>query len=69
MPHWLADSLGLSLKDAVGGLWIEGEALELVWRIVNGNPWGPVVQEGNDFYQLSLRIPDVSMMAPPTPQP
>jgi hypothetical protein len=61
--------VGLSLSDAAGGAWVEGEALELAWRVVNTNPWGGLVQEDETYYELTLQILGVSHIQPPTPEP
>lgn len=65
--HWPTDSVGFSLSEAVGGRWVEGEAAELAWRVVNKNLWGHVVQDGEVYYQLVVQVPGVSQNAPPTP--
>lgn len=65
--HWPANSMGLSLSDAAGGAWVEGEALELAWRMVNTNLWGGLVQEGETYYELTLQVPGVSQILPPEP--
>jgi hypothetical protein len=64
--HWPADSLGVSLSDALGGMWVEGEALELAWRTVNTNLYA-IVQEGDTYYQLIVQVPGVSQSEPPAP--
>jgi hypothetical protein len=46
---------------------VEGEALELAWRVVNTKLWGGVVQEGKAYYQLTVQVPGVSQNAPPAP--
>ncbi|HLF00584.1 MAG TPA: hypothetical protein VI547_01315 [Anaerolineales bacterium] len=63
--NWPAESLGLSLRDAANGAWIEGESLALAWRIVNANPSNPIVLEDDTFYSLILLIPDVTRQQPP----
>jgi hypothetical protein len=65
--HWPADSVGFSLSEAVSGKWVEGEALELAWRVVNAKQWGGVVQDGDTYYQLVVQVPGVSQNAPPAP--
>jgi hypothetical protein len=63
--RWPANSLGFALSEAAGGAWVEGETLELAWRIVNENPWGGLIQDGEDYYQISLLIQDVTQIQPP----
>jgi hypothetical protein len=65
--HWPAGSLDFSLKEAEGGKWIEGEALKLAWRVVNGNVWANVAQDGDQYYQLVVQVPGLSQNAPPEP--
>jgi hypothetical protein len=65
--HWPAASVGFSLSEAVSGKWVEGEAAELAWRVVNKNQWGHVVQDGDTYYQLVVQVPGVSQNAPPAP--
>ena len=64
--HWPADSVGLSLREAQGGVWVEGEALELAWRTLNTNLYA-IVQEGDAYYQLVVQVPGVSQSEPPAP--
>lgn len=64
--HWPADSLGLSLGETLGGVWVEGEALELAWRTLNTNLYA-IVQEGDAYYQLIVQVPGVSQSEPPAP--
>jgi hypothetical protein len=58
-------ALGFSLTTAQEGLWIEGDALARLWEEVNAQPWLPVVEDGQSFFQLGLQIPDLSIVAPP----
>ena len=67
VPAWDAGTLGFSLSQASEGAWIDGEALEAAWSLVNQNPGGGVVQEGDAYYQITLQIPGVSMEQPPAP--
>jgi hypothetical protein len=62
---WDAKSTNLSLSKAINGLWIEGPALEAAWDLVQSRPAGPMVKDDGTYYQLSLQIPDVSMIEPP----
>jgi hypothetical protein len=64
---WPTEKYGVSLKDAVAGKWLEGEALETAWLAVNANPWGGIVQEGDTYYSLVLQVPGISQMEPPAP--
>lgn len=64
---WPAKQFGVSLKDAVAGKWLEGEALETAWLAVNVDPWGGVVQEGDTYYALVLQVPGISQIEPPAP--
>lgn len=64
--HWPVDSVGLSLLEAQGGVWVEGEALELAWRTLNANLYA-IVQEGDAYYQLIVQVPGVSQAEPPAP--
>ncbi len=66
---WPADSLGLALADNAGGQWLEGAALAFAWRVVTGDTWQPLVREGDQYFLLTLRIPGVTQLDPPTPPP
>lgn len=66
-PEWPVESTGLSLKDALGGVWVDGEALRIAWETVNAEPLNSVVQEGDQFYTLILLIPNITRTAPPAP--
>lgn len=65
---WDANALGLSLAQAVAGIWLEeGPALQRAWEAVSGNAWQPLVKQDDEFYILTLQIPGVSMTEPPAP--
>jgi hypothetical protein len=64
-PTWDAQSTGLSLAQAEQGTWVQGPALKAAWDLVNNNPFGAYVQDGEDSYRISLQIPGVSMAEPP----
>jgi hypothetical protein len=66
LPAWDADTLGISLSQATQGTWIEGLALKTAWELLKDKPWGTAVQEKDSVYQISLQIPGVSMVEPPT---
>jgi hypothetical protein len=68
-PEWSVETTGLSLADAGGGVWVEGEALRLAWDTVNVEPLNAVAKEGERFYSLVLLIPDLTRSAPPAPPP
>ena len=65
--YWPVDSLGFSLAQATGGRWVEGEALELAWRFINGHPNGGVIQDGPNYYGIVLLISEVTRQQPPPP--
>ena len=62
---WPADSAGFSLNEAVHGVWVEGEVLELAWAALNVKQWGMIVQDGDAYYQISVQIPGISLFEPP----
>ena len=66
---WPAESLGLSLANNAGGQWVTGDAAEFAWRVVNRSQWQPIVREGDDYYELTVLVADLSSMQPPTPPP
>ncbi|MBI1730194.1 hypothetical protein HY229_05300 [Candidatus Acetothermia bacterium] len=53
------------LRDAMQGAWVEGDALQFAWKVVNNSPWGSFIEEYGMYYQLALQIPGVSMIEPP----
>ncbi|MEZ4641555.1 MAG: hypothetical protein R3E31_02250 [Chloroflexota bacterium] len=63
-PIWDAAALGLDLHDAAG-IWVEGDALIQAWEVVNQNSAFPIVVQGDDYFELRLRLPQLSIMAPP----
>jgi hypothetical protein len=67
--QWPAEALGLSLKDAGSGVWVEGKTLEVAWRAVNAAPFNAIVQEGDAYYSLTVLLPDLTRQQPPTPTP
>lgn len=67
VPQWPAQALGVSLKDASGGLWIEGLALEAAWQAVNSSPLQAAASENGTLYNLVLMVPGVTRNQPPGP--
>lgn len=65
LPQW--QDKQVALAQAVNGAWIEGEDLEAAWLLVNQQPFGAAIQEGDTAYRLSLQIPGISFTAPPEP--
>lgn len=65
--HWPANSFGFSLSEATNGKWVEGEALAFAWHVVSENPWGEVIRDGEEYYQISVQILGVNQMEPPSP--
>ena len=57
---WPTAEAGTSLDALAGGQWIEGRALQLAWDVVNQSPWGNLVQEAGNYYQLSVQIQGLS---------
>jgi hypothetical protein len=51
---------------AVGeeGRWMEGEALQALWRVVNDFPWSPIVEDGGQAFEVTLQISGVSLRDP-----
>jgi len=66
---WPAESLGVSLDDLWDGAWLEGAPLAFAWRVVAGDTWQPLVRQGEAYYLLTVRVPGISQMDPPTPPP
>jgi hypothetical protein len=64
--QWPAEAVGLSLSEAEGGRWVEGAALELAWSITSAHHWNTLVQDGADYYEITLIVPEVSWVKPPT---
>lgn len=63
LPVWDAAALGLDLHDAER-IWIEGDALMRAWEVVNKNYIFPIIVQGDSYYELRLRLPELSIMAP-----
>ena len=61
---WPSNQLGIFLRDATEGIWVEGDALELAWTIVNSNVWSTPIEESGLFYHLALQIPGITMADP-----
>lgn len=62
-PVWDAAALGLDLHDAMR-VWVEGDALTYAWEIVNQNSAFPIVVQGDSYFELHLRLPELSVMGP-----
>ncbi len=60
LPVWDAAAAGLSLEDAMGGVWVDGPALAQAWELVNRKYWSPMVIAGGQPYELYLEIPDLT---------
>ena len=63
--QWPGESVGLSLADAQNGLWVEGPALELAWSITSANYWNTLVQDGVNYYEVTVIVPGVSWVSAP----
>jgi hypothetical protein len=64
VTSWQAqDAPGLSEME--NGVWLEGPALQQAWQIANASGVGAIVQQGDDYYQLSVKIPGLSRQVPP----
>ena len=64
---WPSETLGLSLAEAQGGVWIEGPALARAWEAVNAKSVFTLLREGDTVYQVELLVPDVTLLQPPAP--
>lgn len=67
VPQWQAGEMGVSLSNAEDGVWVQREALQTAWEIINADLFGHLVYEDNRLYQLSLRVPGVSFNKLPQP--
>ena len=65
--QWPAEAVGFSLAEAENGRWIDGAALELAWSITNANSWNTLVQDGVNYYEVTVLVPEVSWVTPPAP--
>ncbi len=63
--QWPAEGVGFSLPEAENGRWIDGPALTLAWSITSANQWNPRVQDDVNYYQITVRVPEVSWVHPP----
>lgn len=63
LPLWDAAALGVDLQEAAG-IWLEGDALTHAWEAVNRNPAFPIVAQDGRYFELHLRLPELSVMAP-----
>ena len=63
---WPVDSAGFSLAEIGAGRWVEGETLNIAWEMVNAKWRGMIIQESEIYYQLTLQIPGLSYVEPPT---
>ena len=62
-PIWDATALGLDLHDAAR-VWVEGDALLTAWEVINQSSSFPIVMQGDTYFELHLRLPEMGMMAP-----
>lgn len=58
--NWPADLLKLSLEQTTDGMRIEGKALETSWQVVNIKWRGSIIEDGKNYYSISLQIPDLN---------
>ncbi|MEM7348747.1 MAG: hypothetical protein AAF485_31335 [Chloroflexota bacterium] len=63
--EWPADTLSFSLDQAVEGVWVEGDILETAWDIVNNKWQGMILLEGDRYYEISVQLPELSLLPPP----
>lgn len=63
---WPDAEVGFTLAEAVGGRYVEGQALALAWDIVNTDYLARVESDGRT-YQLAVQVPGISRVAPPPP--
>lgn len=69
---WRPSETGLRLSDAVEeAIWIEGENVRAIWRLLNTSPPNLLVveQDGANtrFFRLVLQVPGITRAAPPPP--
>jgi hypothetical protein len=57
---WNAEATQIQLEDAVTGTWLEGEALLRAWDMVNARTYGGMVLDGEDYFMLSIQVPELS---------
>ena len=67
VTDWPGEALGLPLDQALGGVWIEGAALQAAWQAVNANSLYPLLREGDTLYTARLLAPGVTLADPPEP--
>ena len=63
LPIWDATALELDLHDAER-IWVEGDALARAWEAVNRNSAFPIMVQGDSYFELYLRLPELSVMEP-----
>lgn len=62
--YWPDEAAGFALAEAVNGRYVEGEALEFAWQVVNHGYYS-VVESAGRRYQLGVQVPGVSLEEPP----
>lgn len=62
---WPREIVGVTLTDAVSGVWLEGEALAQAWELVNSNWISASVQEEGIMYGIAIKVPELGMIDPP----
>jgi hypothetical protein len=63
--QWPSEAVGFGLAEAQSGLWVDGPALDLAWSVVSANYWNTTVQDGADYYEITVKVPGVSWVSPP----
>ncbi len=63
--QWPAASLGFSLADAQAGRWVDGPALDFAWSITSANYWNTLVQDGDNYSEITVIVPELSWVSPP----
>lgn len=67
---WEADASGLSMNEISGSQekrWIEGNNVRVLWRVLRENSPDIQFNENENYYQLALQVPGVTLDAPPAP--
>jgi len=57
--------MGFTLAEAQSGRWVEGPALQFAWSITSANHWNTLVQDGVNYYEITVIVPEVSWVSAP----
>ncbi|MEM6282333.1 MAG: hypothetical protein AAF787_09090, partial [Chloroflexota bacterium] len=73
---WNAEATGIDLilladrydpTGESGLLWIDNDVLPILWNVMVNSPRNRLFEQGDEYFQVALAVPDLTRDAPPAP--